>query len=64
MMHSRLLLTLTVLTQFVPGALSAGDDSADAKCWIVIGPNNVIVANNPIQTQKLIDESNESLLLV
>ncbi|HUG17661.1 MAG TPA: thioredoxin domain-containing protein [Planctomycetaceae bacterium] len=64
MMLSRLLLTLTVLTRFVPGALIADDDSTDAKCWIIIGPNNVIVANHPIQTQKLIDESNESLLLV
>lgn len=63
-MLSRLILTLTVLTRFVPGALSAGDDSTDAKSWIGIGTNNVIVASNPIQTQKLIDESKESLLLV
>jgi thioredoxin 1 len=63
-MLSRTLLTLTVVTQFLPGALLTGDDSTDEKSWIVIGPDGVIVANHPMQSQQLIDESSELLRLV
>jgi thioredoxin len=64
-MLSRVLLTLTLCTMLVPGSLFAEDDSSHAdKFWIVIGSNNVMFAMNQVETQKLIDESKELLLLV